>query len=496
MFKTNNPETVDLFSQADSRKVSEKKDADKFSDSGNAELHWNKCLNIIKDNVSTQVFRTWFEPLKAISIEDSKLSVRVPSYFFCEWIEEHFAPLLQKTLQQVIGENARLQYDVVVDDNGDSLEKRTITLPGFKNGSQKKQTSLPFAHNPIAVQEFPSFLNPRYTFDGFIRGESNQLASSAAMAVSQNPGGTRFNPLLFYGDTGIGKTHLAQAIGNFICQKNSKSRVLYTTSESFTMEFVNAIQNNKTNEFISFYRSIDVLIVDDIQFFAGKEKTQDNFFHTFNALHQAGKQIILTSDRPPRSLSDVDDRLISRFQWGLTVDIQRPDLEMRMAILQKKSLDEGWELPMDIIEFIAKNVTHSVRQLEGILISLTAKVTLDRREMNLELAKEVVFGVANNQPKILTIDDIKEAVSVYYNIPLTDIESKNRKHEITLARQMCIYIAKQLTQLSLKSIGSNFGGRDHSTVLHSCQTIENYLVTDRSVKHAYEALMKKLKTNS
>lgn len=495
MHKASKTDSIDLFSNSVSLSNALGSSAETQQSKELAESYWTKCLEIIRDNVSGQVFRTWFEPLKAIAIEDSKLTVRVPSYFFCEWIEEHFYPLLQKTLQQVIGDNAKLQYHVVVDDNGDSLEKRTVSVPGFKHGSQHNQSSLPFAQTPIAVQEFPTFLNPRYSFDSFIRGECNQLASSAALAVSQNPGGTRFNPLFIYGDTGVGKTHLAQAIGNFVIQKNRKARVLYTTSERFTMEFVNAIQNNKSNEFINFYRSIDVLIVDDIQFFAGKEKTQDNFFHTFNALHQAGKQIVLTSDRPPRNLSDVDDRLISRFQWGLTVDIQSPDLEMRMAILQKKSLDEGWELTPEIIEFIARNVTHSVRELEGILISLTAKVTLDRREMTLDLAKEVVFGIASNEPRILTMDDIKDAVSVYYNIPVSDIESKNRKHEITLSRQMCMYLAKQLTQLSLKSIGSNFGGRDHSTVLHSCQTIENYLITDRSVKHAFEALMKKLKTN-
>lgn len=458
-----------------------------------AALLWGRCLEIIKDNVSVQVFRTWFEPLKAMQYAEPKLTVRVPSHFFCEWIEEHFYPLLQKTIQQVIGPDAQLQYHVVVDDSADEHQKKSMNVPGFKNGTSHSQSSLPFVQNPLIMQEFPSFLNPRYTFDSFIRGECNQLAGSAALAVSQNPGGTRFNPLLIYGETGVGKTHLAQAIGNYIIRKNRRARVLYTTSERFTMEFVNAIQNNKTNEFISFYRSIDVLIVDDIQFFAGKEKTQDNFFHTFNALHQQGKQIILTSDRPPRNLSDVDDRLISRFQWGLTVDIQVPDLEMRMAILQKKSMDEGLDIPHEIVEFIARNVTNSVRELEGVLISLLAKVTLDRRDFSIDLAKEVIFGVIGTEEKVLNIDTIKDAVSNYFSIKIEDIESKNRKHEITLARQMCMYLAKQLTQLSLKSIGAGFGGRDHSTVLHSCQTIENYLVTDRSVKYAFETLLKKLK---
>jgi chromosomal replication initiator protein len=348
-----------------------------------------------------------------------------------------------------------------------------------------------FTQQAEEEKDFPSFLTPRYTLDNFITGESNQFAASAAIAVSQNPGGTRFNPLFVYGDTGLGKTHLAQGIGNYIVQNNSRTRVVYTNSERFTMEFVNAIQNNKTNEFVNFYRNVDTLIVDDIQFFAGKEKTQDNFFHTFNALHQAGKQLVLTSDVSPKELKDVDERLISRFQWGLTVDIQAPDLEMRMAILQRKSEDEGIELPADIIEYIARNVTNSIRELEGTLIGLIAKNTLDRRELNLDLAKEVVLGNSGKEMKPLTIEDIKKFVSDYYKMPVELLESKTRKHEVALARQMAMYLAKQLTQNSLKSIGSSFGGRDHSTVLHSCQTIENYLETDKIVKNAFKTLLEK-----
>ncbi len=462
-------------------------------DNESAEYYWDKCLNIIKDNVNLQVYKTWFAPITALKYQDNKLTVKVPSQFFCEWIEEHFYPLLQKTILQVLGENSKLQYQIVVDEQKDPTSGKAIRLPAFRNPPGMENQQLPFAEKPNLPDAFPSFLNPRYRFDNFIQGDSNQLAYSAALAVSKDPGVTRFNPLVLYGETGLGKTHIVQAIGNSIVRQNKNARVLYTTSERFTMEFVNSIQNNKVNEFINFYRSIDVLIVDDIQFFSGKEKTQDNFFHTFNALHQSGKQLVLTSDRPPKDLTEIDDRLISRFTWGLIADIQAPDYEMRMAILQKKSMDEGLELPNDIVEYIARHVKSSVRELEGILISILAKVSLDSRELNLELAKEVVYGVAKVEPSQLTVDDIKNIVSKYMKVPVEQIVSKTRKHEIALARQMAIFLTKQFTQLSLKSIGSHFGNRDHSTVLHSCHMIENYLMTDRSVKIAYENLVNKLK---
>jgi chromosomal replication initiator protein len=462
-----------------------------------ASTKWRKCLEIIRDNVSKQVYNTWFEPIKALKTENDKLTLMVPSQFFLEWIEEHYFDLLQKTIKKVIGANAKLQYEIVLDDdNHDDLEKRTMKLPGLKHKPKPKtsQNALPFENSKSVVKdEFPTFLKEHYAFDNFITGDSNQLASSAAQAVSKNPGGTKFNPLVIYGETGLGKTHLVQAIGNEITSKDPSARVLYTNSERFTTEFINAIQNNKISEFVNFYRSVDVLLVDDIQFFAGKEKTQDNFFHTFNALHQAGKQLVLTSDKPLRELSDVDDRLLSRFQWGLTVDIQQPDLEMRMAILQKKSNDEGFDIPSEIIEYLARYSKSNIRELEGNLISLIAKFTMDQKPLTVELAKEVVHGVSGYEPKPLTIDDIKSTVSDYYNISIEKMESRSRKHEIALSRQMSMYIAKQLTSLSLKSIGSHFGGRDHSTVLHSCQAIENYLVTDKSVKNAYETLFKRVK---
>lgn len=455
---------------------------------------WTRCLDIVRDNVSQQVFKTWFEQMRPKTWDGSQLTVEVPSQFFYEWIEAHYAPLLARTVQRVLGPKATLQYQVIVDDSSDSAaDQRTIKLPGLRQPAA--QPPLPFSEQPQTPRSthYPALFNQRYTFESFIRGENNQLATSAAMAVADNPGKTRYNPLVIYGPTGLGKTHLVQAIGNRVLHRNRQAKVLFTNSEKFTMEYINAIQTNKLAEFTNFYRSVDVLIVDDIQFLGGKERTQDMFFHTFNALHQAGKQLVLTSDKQPKDLADVDERLISRFQWGLTVDIQPPDFETRMAILQQKSIDEGMDLPGDVLEYVARHVTSSVRELEGCLISILAKVSLDNREPSLDLAKEVVRGVSNApSTRTLTIDDIKQEVSAYYNQEISLLSAKTRKHEVVLARQMCMYLAKQLTQMSLKSIGMHFGGRDHTTVLHSCQTILNYIDTDKKIRADVDFLRKAL----
>lgn len=465
-----------------------------------ADSLWSRCLDIIRDNVSTQVFKTWFEQIRVLRWDGQLLTVEVPSHFFYEWMEEHYAQLLQKTMQKVMGAKAKLQYQVVVQDGEGSQESRTIKLPGFRGPGQ---TALAFGEAPqqpappatrASTAHFPTYFNSRYTFENFIRGESNQLACSAAVAVADAPGKTRYNPLVVFGPTGLGKTHLVQAIGNRVLQNNRSAKVLYTSSERFAMEFINAIQTNKQADFTSFYRGVDVLIVDDIQFLGGKEKTQDMFFHTFNALHQAGKQLILTSDKQPKDLADVDERLISRFHWGLSVDISTPDFETRMAILQQKSMEEGMDMPGDVLEHVARHVTSSVRELEGCLISLLAKVTLDGRELTLELAKEVVRAVSNSpSSRTLTIEDIKQVVSAFYNQDTALLSAKTRKHEVVLARQMCMFLAKSLTQMSLKSIGMHFGGRDHTTVLHSCQQIMNYIDTDKKIRNDVDHLRKTLK---
>ncbi len=490
-------DTLNLFSTTDQAVPTTTTDAMDRSSRGatgsDAEVLWSKCLDIIRDNVSAQVFKTWFDQMRASAWDGTTLTVEVPSQFFYEWMEEHYSSLLQKTIQKVLGPKAKLQFQVVMGTGDQDIARKTINLPAFRK--QQAQSALPFGEQPTErpSTHFPTFFNPRYTFENFIRGENNQLATAAGMSVADNPGKTRYNPLVIYGPTGLGKTHLVQAIGNRVLQRNRNAKVLYTNSEKFTMEYINAIQTGKVADFTNFYRGVDVLIVDDIQFLGGKEKTQDMFFHTFNALHQSGKQLILTSDKQPKDLADVDERLISRFQWGLTADISMPDFETRMAILQQKSLEEGMDMPGDVLEYVARHVNSSVRELEGCLISLLAKVTLDNRELSLDLAKEVVRGVTNSpSSRTLTIDDIKQEVSAYYSQDITLLSAKTRKHEVVLARQMCMYLAKQLTQMSLKSIGMHFGGRDHTTVLHSCQTILNYLDTDKKVRQDVDFLRKAL----
>jgi chromosomal replication initiator protein len=476
--------------------------ADASTDAADAILHatepavalWEQCLVIIRDNVAPQLYKTWFEKIQALHYDNDVFTIQVPSQFFYEWIEEHFFDLLQKTLHQVMGANVSLQYQVVVENTEAEAERRTIRLPAKPTvAAATHQSSLPFAAATPAPQNFPSFLNPNYVFENFIRGESNQLAAAAALAIAEKPGRTKYNPFVIYGSTGLGKTHLVQAIGNRAQQNNRNLRVLYTNSERFTMEYINAIQTGKLNEFTNFYRSIDILVVDDIQFFSGKEKTQDSFFHTFNALYQSGKQIILTSDKAPKEIHGVDERLISRFQWGLTADVQAPDFEMRMAILQRKAIDEGVEIAGDIVEYVARHVTSSVRELEGTLISLLAKVSLDGRELTLDLAKEVVRGIAHETtPREITPKAVISAVSEYYDIAEMLIVGKTRKQEVVLARQTAMFIIKDLTQLSLKSIGSHFGGRDHTTVIHSCQVIQNYLDTDAKMQQTLNLLLEQL----
>lgn len=456
------------------------------SEAEQAKFVWSACLDLIKDGVNTQSFKTWFEPIEPIGLSSGKLTIRVPSQFFYDWIEEHYFSLVSNTVARVLGNEAGLEYVVRRDEIGLEQEKE-YSLP---SGSRSEKRVFPpqptsFRTSTISVsansgnERIQSFLNPRYTFDNYIKGESNQLARAAASAVANNPGGTSFNPLVIYGGTGLGKTHLIQAIGNYALANRKAERVIYISSEKFTVEFVDAIQSDRISEFSSFYRSMDLLIVDDVQFFSGKEKTQDNFFHTFNELHQIGKQLVLSSDRPPKELNGLDDRLLSRFQWGLTADIQPPDLETRIAILRKKSENDRIELPQDVVEFIATNVTTNVRELEGCLISLLAKASLEGRDLSLDLARDVVKVVVGDVKSPITIEEIQRVVCDYFTIPEDLIRGKTRKQEIVNARQVAMYLAKELTNSSLKTIGLHFGGRDHSTVIHAYQSVEDQMRLDQ-----------------
>ncbi|MDR3609199.1 MAG: chromosomal replication initiator protein DnaA [Ignavibacteriaceae bacterium] len=440
---------------------------------------WKECLRVIKDNVTQMTYNTWFLPIKPLEISDSTLKVQLPSQFFWEWIDEHFNTLISKTIHEVMGPNAKLAYII-------SEEKETFDKLSLIKKDPTSPNSVLISSKP--KQDFETFLNPRYKFENFIKGDGNQLARAAAGAISDNPGGTSFNPFFVYGGVGLGKTHLIQAIGNKIIDNFPDKKVIYLSSDTFTVEFVEAVQSNKVNEFSNFYRNMDVLIIDDIQFLLGKEKTQDLFFQIFNILHQSRKQIILSSDKPPKDLKGLDDRLISRFQWGLTADIQPPDLETRIAILNKKSEEYGMVISRDILEYIASNITSNIRELEGCLIKLLANVSLNSKEINLELTKKTVKEIATDRKINITIETITKTVCNYLKVDENKIRDKTRKKEVVLARQVAMYLSKELTKCSLKTIGLNFGGRDHSTVIHACATIEGMKLTDSTVKYLVDNL--------
>jgi chromosomal replication initiator protein len=445
---------------------------------------WKACLLKIKESVSMMTYNTWFLPIKPVELNDSTLKVQIPSQFFWEWIDEHFNVLITKSITEILGKDARLTYIIAED----------AALTENQDNSQEKPTSL--AQPVEKAKPKPSFesnLNPRYTFDNFIKGEGNQLARAAAGAISDNPGGTSFNPLFLYGGVGLGKTHLIQAIGNQIVKNFPDRKVIYLSSDIFTVEFVESIQTNKVNEFSNFYRSMDVLIIDDIQFLIGKEKTQDLFFHIFNTLHQSRKQIILSSDKPPKDLRGLDERLISRFQWGLTADIQPPELETRIAILKRKAESYGMMVSNEILEYIAMNITSNIRELEGCLIKLLATVSLSSKEITFELAKKTVKEIATDRKaSTLTIETITKIVCEQLGVAENKIRDKTRKKEIVLARQIAMYLAKELTLSSLKTIGLHFGGRDHSTVIHACNSIEDYKSKDSSFQNIVDEIKNKV----
>jgi chromosomal replication initiator protein len=447
-------------------------------------LIWKDCLKAIKENVTLMTFNTWFLPIKPIDIdiEKSILKVQLPSQFFWEWIDEHYNTLINKTIHEVLGPNAKLAY--IISSEQDIEEPQQI---------QVKHADLQTAAD--AKPAFETNLNPRYNFDNFIKGESNQLARAAAVAISENPGGTSFNPLFVYGGVGLGKTHLVQGIGNQILKKYPEKRVIYLSSDIFTVEFVEAIQSNTVNEFSNFYRNMDVLIIDDIQFLIGKEKTQDLFFHIFNTLHQSSRQIILTSDKPPKDLKGLDERLISRFQWGLTADIQPPDYETRMAILKNKADDYGMMISGDILDYIATNIVSNIRELEGCLIKLLANASLNSKNIDLDLARKTVREIATDRKVNITIENITSLVCDSLKIDENKIRDKTRKKEIVFARQIAMFLSKELTKSSLKTIGLHFGGRDHSTVIHACSSVEESLSKDAYIKELIDNLRNKIKNN-
>ncbi|MDH5365500.1 MAG: chromosomal replication initiator protein DnaA [Cyclobacteriaceae bacterium] len=460
---------------------------------------WNDCLRVIQDNVAEQSFITWFKPIKPYKLEDKVLTIQVPSQFFYEWLEEHYVHVLKRAIDAVMGPGAKLSYSVVVDQGGNSgAAPYTINLPNNQNRKQTSNNSGPNYNSPFELKSVDSVfqssqLNDNYTFDSYIEGDCNRLARSAGQAVAQKPGITSFNPLMLYGGVGLGKTHLVQAIGNEIKENLPDKFVLYVSSEKFTNQFMDAVKNNKIQEFQNFYLQVDILIIDDVQFLSGKEKTQEIFFHIFNHLHQAGKQIVMTSDCPPRDLKGLQERLLSRFKWGLTADIQQPDLETRIAIIHKKMEEDGINISEDVIEYLAYSVDTNIRELEGVIISLIAHSSLNRAEIDLELAKQTLKNIIEDIETEVGVDYIQKTIAEYFHLKVDDLKDKIRKKEIVIARQTAMYFCKEYTNHSLKSIGYHFGGRDHSTVIHAVQTVNDMMDTDANYKNSVEELRNKLK---
>jgi chromosomal replication initiator protein len=456
-----------------------------------AEIIWKECMAIIASIVDEMKVTTWFKPLRAVSFENHVLTLEVPSPFWVEWIEEHYNDVLYRAVHRILGPQGRLEYSAVVQKADNGYEAHALRIPqqaqpltrvsepfsGFNYPQQLQASDIP---NPFVIPgvkklKVESNLNPNYVFERYIEGDCNKMARAAALAIAENPGKTSFNPFFVYGGVGLGKTHLIQSIGNKVKQLHGDSKnVLYISSESFTNDFVHAIRNNRVREFTMFYRNIDVLIVDDIQFFSQKEKTQEEFFHIFNALHQEGKQIILSSDRAPKDIPDIEERLLSRFAWGLAADLQVPEFETRYAILERKATDNGVEFDPRILEFIAQNFKSSIRDLEGAIIKLLAVASLqDIDQIDLPMAKQILKDMVKESKIHISIESIQNHVAEYFSLDPNKLREKVRKQEIVEARQVAMFLAKQLTKSSLKTIGLHFGGRDHSTVIHAITSIED-----------------------
>ena len=469
---------------------------------------WEDCLKIIKDNINYQSFKTWFLPITPIKLKDNILTIQVPSQFFFEWLEEHYIGLLKKTIRKELGPEGRLEYSIIMDNSEGENEPYTIKVPTTeKKATFNNAVAMPIDLNRGTSKDIPNpFIIPglrkikvnsqlieNYSFANFVEGDCNRLARSAGFAVANNPGKTSFNPLLLYSQTGLGKTHLSHAIGLEVKSAFPEKTVLYVTTDQFINQFIDSVKNNNQNDFVHFYQMIDVLILDDIHNLAGKEKTQDVFFNIFNHLHQNNKQIVLTSDKPPIEMKGLEARLVSRFKWGLSADLQVPDLETRMAILNKKLYIDGIDISNEVIEYLAYSINTNVRELEGALISLLAQSSLNKKTITLELARQMIDKFVKNTSREISIDYIQKIVCDYFNIPIELINSKTRKREIVQARQLAMYFSKKHTKSSLANIGLHCGNKDHATVLHACRTVNNLVETDKQFRGFVEELDKKIK---
>ena len=471
---------------------------------------WAQCLEVIKDTLGPEnrkAYDTWFVPIVPLQLDGTTLIVQVPSQFFYEWLDTHYIDLLRRVIRMQLGPSGMLKYSVVMDQTIPAAPIVTTLPSQARNAVRNPLTDMPVNINKDNAREIPdpfiipglnkqrvnSQLSPNYTLENFVEGDCNRLARSAGYAVAEKPGTTSFYPLLLHSNVGLGKTHLANAIGLKTKELHPDKVVLYVTSEQFMAQYAEAGRTGTTNDFIHFYEQIDVLIIDDIQFWSGKgQKTQEAFFHIFNHLHQRNCQIIITSDKAPGELQGLEPRLLSRLKWGLNADLQAPDVETRKAILRQKLQNDGIEMTDDVIEYIAYNINTNVRELEGALISLIAQSSLNRQQITLELTKQMIDKYVQNSAREITIDYIQKVVCDYLQLPVETIQNTSRKREIVQARQLSMYFAKKITKSSLAVIGMQCGNKDHATVLHACKTIDNLRQTDRHMRAMVDELEKKL----
>src|SRR6056297_1473298 len=436
---------------------------------------WNQTLNEIKDKLSNPSFKTWFSNTKPVDMQDNILLIKVPNDFIKDWIETRYNQLITNVIQNLTDTNLKCRFYTEEDLKDKEKKEGKNTKQYEKENPEKK-----LEKEKKKEYNINKNLNPKYSFDSFVVGNGNRFAHAAALAVAEAPA-KAYNPLFLYGDVGLGKTHLMQAIAHYILKHNPDNKVVYVSSETFTNELINAIKDDRTSSFRNKYRNIDILLVDDIQFLANKERTQEEFFHTFNSLHESNRQLIISSDRPPKEIPTLEERLRSRFEWGLITDIQKPDLETRIAILRKKADLENLKIPNEVVIYIADNIQSNIRELEGALIKVIAYSSLVDKEIDIDLAEKALQDliIENEEPKEINIDLIKNIIVDYYNLKKEDMTSKKRTQKIAFPRQIAIYLSRELTDLSLPHIGEEFGGRDHTTVIHAYNKIEKRIEEDQ-----------------
>lgn len=438
---------------------------------------WSKSLSKIEGKVGDSVFELWFKPIRAVQLKDQIVTLEIPNRFFREWIDDTYPNLIKETVEAYAGFPVTIKYRI--EERQDAAQKKII--------DKLENRRIRLANRGI-------YLNPKYSFDNFVTGTSNQFAQAAAMAVAESPGKT-YNPLFLYGGVGLGKTHLMNAIGNKVLSAHPDFSVLYVSSEQFTNEVVSAIRHDRMADLKEKYRNLDVLLLDDVQFIAGKAATQEEFFYTFNSLYEKQRQIVISCDRPPREIGDVADRLRSRFTMGLITDIQPPDVETKIAIIHKKADMMGIKgIPPDVVQFLATRIKSNIRELEGCLIRIAAQASLTGEEINLDTTKKILRDLIHDDERPITVDKVMKIVCDYFGIKLTDIKARRRTKDIALPRQVAMYLAKQATTASLSEIGNAFGGKDHATVIYSCKQIEHKKSEDESFGRMLENILMKIKT--